>query len=277
MSRPEQYRPAGGVAVVTGAANGIGAATAALLHALGSEVALVDRDAQGLAAVAASLGGGSTISTQVVDLVEPSAPQQIVEGVLDRHGRATLLINNAGVALAGRFEQVSMDDVDHLLAINLRATLAMSSAFLPHLDRGAHITNLSSLFGIIAPFGNAAYSASKFGVRGFSLALAAELRPRGIGVTAVHPGGIRTAIARNARRGHGVSDAEWEFGQAMFERFLVIEPDTAARRIVEGTIRRQSRVLIGPETYVGDAVARLAPAASTQIFESLMRLRARLG
>jgi short-subunit dehydrogenase len=97
-----------------------------------------------------------------------------------------------------------------------------------------------------------------------------------VGVTAVFPGGIRTAIAKNSRRGTGVSDDEWDFGQAMFEKFLVIEPSTAARRIVAGTIRRKARVLIGPETYVGDAVARLAPAASTRIFEELMRLKARL-
>ena len=277
MPAPEPYRPAGGVAVVTGAASGIGAATAALLHSLGSEVALVDRDAQGLKDVAATLGDSSRVSQHVIDLAESDSAEHVRVAAIGSHGRVTLLVNNAGVALAGRFEQVSMADVDHLMAINLRATMALTSAFLTELDRGAHITNVSSLFGIIAPVGNAAYAASKFGVRGFSLALAAELRPRGIGVTAVHPGGIRTAIARNARRGHGVSDAEWEFGQAMFERFLVIEPDAAARRIVEGTIRRQSRVLIGPETYVGDAVARLAPAASTQIFESLMRLRARLG
>jgi short-subunit dehydrogenase len=277
LNRPEPYRVAGGVAVVTGAASGMGEQVAIQLAALGSDLALVDRDGEGLERTAVEARrAGVHVKTYVLDLSGKTAAEALAQGVIADHGRATLIVNNAGVGLAGMFAQVSMDDVDWLLDINLRATMAVTSAFLPHLGSGAHITNISSLFGLIGPVGNAAYSASKFGVRGFSQVLRAELEPKQIGVTAVFPGGIRTAIAKNSRRGHAVSDAEWDFGQAMFEKFLVIEPGTAARRIVTGTIRRKARVLIGPETYVGDAVARLAPAASTRIFEELMRLKAKL-
>ena len=277
MNRREPFRPAGGVAVVTGAASGMGEQVAIQLAALGSDLALVDRDVDGLTGTAAEAArAGVRVTTYAMDLSGKAAAAALSESVIADHGRATLIVNNAGVGLAGMFAQVSMDEVDWLLDINLRATMAVTSAFLPHLGPGAHITNVSSLFGLIGPVGNAAYSASKFGVRGFSQVLRAELTPRQVGVTAVFPGGIRTAIAKNSRRGTGVSDAEWDFGQAMFEKFLVIEPSTAARRIVAGTIRRKARVLIGPETYVGDAVARLAPAASTRIFEELMRLKARL-
>jgi short-subunit dehydrogenase len=278
LNRPEPYRVAGGVAVVTGAASGMGEQMAHRLAALGSDLALVDRDATGLAqTIEAVQRTGVRVSSYAMDLGEKSAAVSLADRVLADHGRVTLVINNAGVGLAGMFSQVSMNDVDWLLDINLRATMAVTSAFLPRLESGSHITNISSLFGLIGPVGNAAYSASKFGVRGFSQVLRAELAPKQIGVTAVFPGGIRTAIAKNSRRGTGVSDAEWDFGQAMFEKFLVIDPDTAARRIVTGTIRRRARVLIGPEAYVGDAVARVAPASATQIFEGLMRLKARLG
>ncbi len=279
MSRLADYRVDGGVALVTGAASGIGAALAERLVRDGSNVVLVDRNAEGLDAVADQLRvrrPDRQVTSIAADLSDRDAPADVVGRAIAEQGRLTLVVNNAGVALAGRFEQVSMDDVDWLLAINLRAVLAVTSAALPHLEAGAQITNVSSLFGIIAPVGNSVYSASKFGVRGFSMSLRAELAPRGIGVTAVHPGGIRTAIARSARLGAGVSAAEWEAGLKAFDKFLVMPPQEAARRIVEGTVRRRPRVLIGPEAYVGDLLARLAPSAHAPIFEYVARKRAGL-
>lgn len=273
----DRYVIDGGVAVVTGAAGGIGSAVAERLARSGSHLALVDKDKEGLEAVAESVSArrpDRRVSVHAIDLAERDGAAELAEQVMAEHARVSLLVNNAGVALGGRFEQVSMDDVDWLLAINLRGVMAVTSAFLPYLQRDAHITNLSSLFGIIAPVGNATYAASKFGVRGFSLAIREELRPRGIGVTAVHPGGIRTAIARNARRGSAVGEAEWEMGLAMFDKFLVIPPEVAARKIVTGTEHRKGRVLIGPEAYLGDALARVAPVGHAKVFETLMRLKA---
>lgn len=279
MSRQPDYRVDGGVALVTGAAGGIGAALAERLVREGSNIALVDRNAEGLEDLAERLRvrrPDRQVTTIVADLAQPTVPAEVVEQALAQHGRLTLLVNNAGVALAGRFEQVSIADVDWLLAINLRAVLAMTSAALPSLAPGAQITNISSLFGIVAPVGNSVYSASKFGVRGFSMALRTELAPRGIGVTTVYPGGIKTAIARHARRGAGVSETEWEAGLRAYDRFLVIEPSVAARKIAEGTVRRRARVLIGPETYAGDLLARLAPTGHSSVFEYVARKRAGL-
>jgi len=279
MSRLAEYHVDGGVALITGAAGGIGAALAERLVREGSNVVLVDRNAEGLEEVAERLRvrrPDRRITTIATDLAEQDVAQEVVAEALRDQGRLTLVVNNAGVALAGRFEQVSMDDVDWLLAINLRAVLAVTSAALPHLAPGAHITNVSSLFGIIAPVGNSVYSASKFGVRGFSMAIRAELAPRAIGVTSVHPGGIRTAIARSARVGAGVPAAEWEVGLKAFDKFLVMPAPDAARRIVHGTVRRRARVLIGPEAYLGDVLARLAPSAHASVFEYVARKRAGL-
>ena len=279
MSRQPDYRVDGGVALDTGAAGGIGAALAERLVREGSNIALVDRNAEGLEDLAARLRvrrPDRQITAIVADLAQPEAPADVVAEALAQHGRLTLLVNNAGVALAGRFEQVSIADVDWLLAINLRSVLAVTSAALPSLTPGAQITNISSLFGIVAPVGNSVYSASKFGVRGFSMALRTELAPRGIGVTTVYPGGIKTAIARHARRGAGVSEVEWEAGLRAYDRFLVIEPAVAARKIADGTVRRRARVLIGPETYAGDVLARLAPTGHSSVFEYVARKRAGL-
>jgi len=279
VSRQPDYRVDGGVALVTGAAGGIGAALAERLVREGSNIALVDRNAEGLEDLADRLRvrrPDRQITAIVADLAQPEAPADVVAEARAQHGRLTLLVNNAGVALAGRFEQVSIADVDWLLSINLRSVLAMTSAALPNMAPGAQITNISSLFGIVAPVGNSVYSASKFGVRGFSMALRTELAPRGIGVTTVYPGGIKTAIARHARRGAGVSEVEWEAGLRAYDRFLVIEPSVAARKIADGTVRRRARVLIGPETYAGDVLARLAPTGHSSVFEYVARKRAGL-
>ena len=279
MSRQPDYRVDGGVALVTGAAGGIGAALAERLVREGSNIALVDRNAEGLEDLAERLRvrrPDRQVTAIVADLAQSEAPAEVVAQALAAHGRLTLLVNNAGVALAGRFEQVSIADVDWLLAINLRSVLAVTSAALPSLAPGAQITNISSLFGIVAPVGNSVYSASKFGVRGFSMALRTELAPRGIGVTTVYPGGIKTAIARHARRGAGVSEAEWEAGLRAYDRFLVIEPAVAARKIADGIVHRRARVLIGPETYAGDLLARLAPTGHSSVFEYVARKRAGL-
>jgi len=279
VPRQPEYRVDGGVALVTGAAGGIGAALADRLVRDGSNIALVDRNAEGLQDLADRLRirrPDRRVTAIVADLSEPDAPAEVIRQALAEHGRLSLVVNNAGVALAGRFQQVSMQDVDWLLAINLRSVLAVTAAALPSLAPGAHIANISSLFGIVAPEGNAVYSASKFGVRGFSMALRTELAPRGVGVTTVYPGGIKTAIARHARRGAGVSEAEWEAGLRAYDRFLVIEPAVAARKIADGIMRRRARVLIGPETYAGDVLARLAPTGHSSVFEYVARKRAGL-
>lgn len=261
-----RYVVDGGTAVLTGAASGIGRATTLELARRGSSLVLLDRDADGLEAVADEarrLRPDRSVVTHVVDLSDGDAALAAAEQVRDAHPHVHLLVNNAGVALAGRFDQVSMADVDWLLSINLRAVLLMTHTMLPSLlsTYGSHVCNLSSVFGLAGPPGQAAYVTSKFGVRGFGDSLRQELAPYGVGVTTVHPGGVATSIAVSQRQGPGVSDAEMSRGLDAARRLLVLDPAVAARKIVDGVERRKPRVLIGREAYLLDAMARIAPGS----------------
>jgi short-subunit dehydrogenase len=261
-----RYVVDGGTAVLTGAASGIGRATARELSARGSHLVLLDRDAAGLEAVAVELREARPdrrVSTHVVDLSDRDAALAVAESIRDEHPHLHLLVNNAGVALSGHLDQVSLDDIDWLLSINLHAVILMTHTLLPSLvsTRGSHVANVSSLFGIIGPPGQAAYSASKFGVRGFSDVLRQELAPHGVGVTTVHPGGIATSIATSARVGAGVSEAQHTTGQRVAAQLLSMDPAIAARRIVDGIERRKPRVLIGASAYALDVLARIAPGS----------------
>ncbi|MEV4483020.1 SDR family NAD(P)-dependent oxidoreductase [Micromonospora coxensis] len=255
-----------GTAVVTGAASGIGEALAHGLARRGSHLVLLDRDADRLDAVAAAIRGAHPdrqVDTHVVDLADPAATDRVAAEIRARHPRLRLLANNAGVALGGRFDQVTLDEFDWVLDINFRAVVRLTHALLPALkaEPGSHLVNVSSLFGLIAPAGQAAYSASKFAVRGFTEALRHELLDDGVGVTSVHPGGIATAIARNARVGSGVAREEYETGLRQFEKLLSIPPATAAEVILRGVRRRRGRVLIGWSAKLPDLLARIAPAS----------------
>ncbi|MFN8167978.1 MAG: SDR family oxidoreductase [Candidatus Nanopelagicales bacterium] len=277
----KRYVVDGGTAVLTGAASGIGRATARELSARGSHLVLLDRDAEGLEAVAGELRAARpdrSVTTYVVDLADRDAALATATAVRDAHPHVHLLVNNAGVALQGRLDQVSLDDIDWVLAINLHAVILMTHTLLPSLTstRGSHVVNLSSLFGIIGPPGQAAYVASKFGVRGFSESLRQELAPHGVGVTCVHPGGIATNIAVRARIGSGVDAEEVSRGREISARLLTLDPAAAARRIVDGVERRRPRVLITWATYALDAVARIAPGTHGTLlsrFDDLMAAR----
>ncbi|HEY5134350.1 MAG TPA: SDR family NAD(P)-dependent oxidoreductase [Candidatus Nanopelagicales bacterium] len=254
----------GATAIVTGAAGGIGRATARELSARGAHLVLLDRDEPGLAALADEVRAGRAdraVTTYAVDLADRTAALATAEAIRDAHPHVHLLVNNAGVALGGRFAEVSLDDVEWLLAVNLHAVLLMTHTLLPSLvsTRGSHIVNISSLFGLIAPPGQVAYSASKFAVRGFGDALRTELAEHEVGVTTVHPGGIATSIAESARIGAGVDPTEYEQGRAAWTKLLSMDPAIAARKIVDGAERRKPRVLIGASTYVLDALARISP------------------
>jgi len=255
----------GAVAVVTGAAGGIGRAIARQLSARGAHLVLLDRDEPGLAALARELRTARpdrSTTTYVVDLGDRAAALATATTIRDAHPHVHLLVNNAGVALGGRFAEVGLDDVEWLLSINLHAVLLMTHTLLPSLisTRGSHIVNISSLFGLIAPPGQVAYSTSKFAVRGFGDALREELAEHDVGVTTVHPGGIATSIADSARIGAGVDATEYEQGRRAWTKLLSLDPAIAARAIVDGAERRKARVLIGGSTYVLDALARLTPA-----------------
>jgi NAD(P)-dependent dehydrogenase (short-subunit alcohol dehydrogenase family) len=251
-----------GTAVVTGAGSGIGRALAQQLAAARSGLALADIDEAGLSQTARSLEKkGALITTHVLDVADEKAVRSFAEDVRKKHGRATLLINNAGVALEGTFEEISLDDFRWLMNINFWGTVYGVKYFLPMLKREdrAHIVNLSSVFGLIAPPGQPAYSASKFAVRGFTECLRHELEGTPVRVSCVHPAGIRTAIARRARIGAGVTRTGREEDVARFEKLFRTSPEEAASRILRGVERRESRILIGSDAYQIDILQRLRP------------------
>lgn len=252
------------VSVVTGAASGIGRATALALAGRGGHLALTDRDADGLHETAtAARGTGVMVTTHHMDVTDAAAVARLPARVVADHGRTTVLVNNAGVALTGWFADTSLDEFRWLVEINLHAAVAHTHAFLPLLrtQPAAQIVLMSSLFGLIAPAGQVAYATSKFGIRGFGEALRHELAGTSVGVTLVHPGGIATAIARRARIVAGTDATSARALADEFDRrFLRIPPRMAGERIVRAIARRRRRALIGTDAYVGDLVQRALPA-----------------
>ena len=253
-----------GVAVVTGAGSGIGRALARQLAKAGSALALADVDEAGLLQTAQSLEKKSAlVTTHLVDVAVEDGVRSFAEDVSKRHVRVTLLINNAGVSLHGDFEEISLDDFRWLMDINFWGVVYGVKYFLPMLKREkqAHIVNLSSVFGLIAPPGQPAYSASKFAVRGFTECLRHELAASAVCISCVYPGGIRTQIARRARIGACVPRAGLEQKAAQFEKLFRTSPEVAAARILRGVERREPRILIGSDAYKIDILQRLRPAS----------------
>ena len=201
----------GRTAVITGSAGGIGRAIANSLARRGCHLALADIDDIALASTATELAAHKVrISRHHLDVSDRAAIAAFPQQVTAEHPGVDILVNNAGVALGGTFEQVTEADFDWLLSINFWGVVRMTRAFLPllHKSEEARIVNISSIFGIIAPPGQTAYAASKFAVRGFSESLRHELSGTRIGVTVVHPGGVATSIAKNARVAGSISEQE---------------------------------------------------------------------
>lgn len=264
-----------GTAILTGAAGGIGEQLAYQLGDRGLRLALVDRDAERLDRVATAVRQRTRVTAHVTDLADGPACERLAARLAADHPDCTLLINNAGVALVGDFDQVSAEEFDWVLAVNLRATVTLCRALVPVLrtNPGAHLVNLSSLFGLIAPGGQAAYATSKFAVRGFTEALRSELAPE-VGVTVVHPGGVRTGIARSARRAAALPDRD-DGSLDAFDRLLTFPADRAAAMIIRAVERRRPRLLIGSSATVPDLLARLTPGHYPQAIALLHRLGGR--
>lgn len=256
----------GAKAVVTGAASGMGEAMAHELATEGADVlVLVDWHAERLGLVATAIRDRAPdvkVDTHVVDLGNRGDLDALVADLGRAHDHIDLLVNNAGVALFGRFAQMTIADFEWVTDINLRAPIVLTHGLLPNLLRadGAHVINTSSLFGLIAPPGQSAYCASKFGLRGFSESLGAELEDDGVGVTTVHPGGIRTRIATSARAAASVAAGDVESSLAFADKALRMPPERAARIILDAARRRKSRVVVGLDAKAVEKLPRLVPS-----------------
>jgi short-subunit dehydrogenase len=254
-------------AAVTGAASGIGRALALELAARGCDLALADRDEAGLQMVAAEIAKAYArkVTVHRVDVGDPAQIGSFAEQAISAHPTLNIVINNAGVALLGQFNEIDQSQMDWLMNINFWGVVHATRAFLPHLSQRpeAHIVNLSSIFGIIAPPGQTAYAASKFAVRGFSESLRHELQmaKSPVRVSVVHPGGIATNIARNSRTGSGMTDnARRVQSIERFEAVAQTTPAAAALRIIKGIEKNHKRILIGMDARFADLLQRLRPS-----------------
>jgi short-subunit dehydrogenase len=257
----------GSAAAITGAASGIGRALAIELAARGCDVALADINEAGLATLAEEIKQvhRRKVSVHRLDVSQPAQIDAFAVAAVASHPALNIVVNNAGVALFGQFHEIDQAQMDWLVNINFWGVVHGSRAFLPHLQRqrAAHIVNVSSIFGIIAPAGQTAYAAAKFAVRGFSEALRHELQTNNspVRLSVVHPGGVATGIAAKARMGVGVTDnlrrteAIDRFAQA-----AKTTPRDAALRIIRGIERNEPRILIGSDARWLDLLQRFRPA-----------------
>jgi NAD(P)-dependent dehydrogenase (short-subunit alcohol dehydrogenase family) len=264
----------GRVAAVTGAGSGIGRALARELAARGAHLALSDIDEATLAEsvmLCEAAGAAAKITSQRVDVADRGAVYAWADQVVADHGRVNLIFNNAGVALAASIEAMSYEDFEWLMSINFWGVVHGTKAFLPHLKAAGegHVINMSSVFGLISVPGQAAYNAAKFGVRGFTDALRMELEmsPCGVSCTTVHPGGVKTNIARNARVDPSMALGDPDAAADEFDKMARTTPESAARQILLGVTRDRRRVLVGPDAAVIDLVSRLPAAASQRLIE----------
>ena len=271
---------AGRPVMITGAASGIGRSLARRLSRSGSPVAIADIDEDGLKETAASLR--DDVLTRVLDVRDAADQRRFAAEVRDwlsesKAGPLAAVFNNAGVAVASSVLDADPEDDEWLRQINFDGVVNGTRAFLPLLveqDYGV-IVNTSSVFGLVGMPHQSAYCASKFAVRGFTDSLRQELRGTGVSAVTVHPGGIQTNIARNARvrkdpEGRGRSKEQMA---AEFEAILMTTPDKAADIIVRGVERGKARILVGPDAYVFDTLARVAP---THYYDLVVRMEKRL-
>src|SRR4051794_21683426 len=243
----------GRVAAITGAGSGIGRALALELARRGAHLALSDIDEVGLAeTVAQCEGAGVKVTSRRVDVADREAVETWAGAVVEEHGKVNLIFNNAGVALGATIESMAYSDFEWLMNINFWGVVHGTKAFLPHLKAAGegHIVNLSSVFGLISVPSQSAYNAAKFGVRGFtdSLRMELEMDDSGVSCTTVHPGGIKTNIARNARVDESVEPMTHgrDFARD-FEKIAMTKPDRAARQILAAVAADRRRALIGPD------------------------------
>jgi short-subunit dehydrogenase len=266
------------VAVVTGAASGIGRALAQGLSCKGCHLSLVDINAPGLQTLQKELAESHpdrVVTTHVADVSDPNRMQEVAREVASAHGAVHVLINNAGITYESPFPQTSLEDWERIIGVNVRGVIHGCHFFLPYLakaDRG-HIVNLSSLFGFIAMSGQTAYCTTKFAVSGFSEALREELRPTSIGVTVVYPGAVATNMIKNAKS----HDPDLLQRVSRWYEQHAMSPDRAASRIIGAIERGSPRLVITLEAACADWIKRLLPVAANRILSDAVVRQMGLG
>ena len=265
---------AGKVAVVTGAGSGIGQALALELGRSGAKVAISDVDAEGLARTEEQLKAiGATVKADRVDVTEREAFLAYADAVAEHFGKVNQIYNNAGIAFTGDIEISQFKDIERVMDVDFWGVVNGTKAFLPHLiaSGDGHVVNISSIFGLFSVPGQGAYNAAKFAVRGFTEALRQEMILAGhpVAVTTVHPGGIKTAIARNATAAEGLDRDE--MARAFDTKLARTTPAQAARIILAAVRKKKARVLVGPDAVILDLLVRATGAGYQQLFRPLLR------
>jgi len=263
----------GKTAVVTGAGSGIGRELAKELSNKGCNLALSDINELALTETASMLTGSGKVQTWKFDVSDRAAMATFAKETIEAFGAVDIVINNAGVALTGTFEENSYDELEWIIGINLWGVIYGCKEFLPHLKTRpeASLVNLSSIFGIVSVREFSGYNITKFGVRGLSEALRLELRETNVTVTCVHPGGIKTNIARSARSSKRVGE-ELDAFVTSFEKNFITTPEAAAKAIVRGIQKKKKRVLVGADAHLVDRVARALPTSYERVTELIADL-----
>jgi NADP-dependent 3-hydroxy acid dehydrogenase YdfG len=258
----------GKVAVITGAGSGIGRALAVNLAKKGAKLALSDIDTEGLAeTVGQAEALGATVKSDRLNVAEREAVLAYAEAVVAHFGEVHQVYNNAGIAYNGDVEKSEFKDIERVIDVDFWGVVNGTKAFLPHViaSGDGHIINISSLFGLIAVPGQSAYNAAKFAVRGFTEALRQEMliAKHPVKVTCVHPGGIKTAVARNATVADGQNAQT--FAEFFDKRLAIHSPEMAAQTIVDGVGKGRARVVIGWEAKALDVLARITGSSYQRI------------
>ncbi len=251
---------AGKVCVVTGAGSGIGRALAVELGRSGARLAISDVDTEGLAKTAEQLRRiGVDVKADRLDVTERDAFLVYADEVREHFGKVNQIYNNAGIAFIGDVEVTAFKDIERVMDVDFWGVVNGTKAFLPHLiaSGDGHVVNVSSLFGIFSVPGQAAYNSAKFAVRGFTEALRQEMTANGrpVAVTTVHPGGIKTAIARNSTTAEGFDKDE--LAQFFDKRLANTSAERAAKIILTAVRKKKARVLVGPDAKAMDVIVRL--------------------
>lgn len=264
---------AGKVAAVTGAGSGIGQALALELGRSGACLAISDVDMEGLAQTEQRLRAiGAPVRADRLDVTEREVFQIYADQVNEHFGKVNQIYNNAGIAFTGDVEISQFKDIERVMDVDFWGVVNGTKAFLPHLiaSGDGHVINVSSLFGLFSMPGQAAYNSAKFAVRGFTESLRQEMVLNGhpVRVTAVHPGGIKTAIVRNAAAAEGVdANAQARF----FDKWLAnTTPRRAAEIILEAVHKDRARVLVGPDAKVLDVIVRLTGSGYQRLFSPVV-------